>query len=89
LPKNVRLKDLLSEKFNEKDINIFGVGTSIEESSCALVIKDLFLFTILPIFIITCDDPLVWWCVNEAQFPNVMFLVKSFFWHLGSQIETK
>ncbi len=58
-PKNVRLKNLLSEKFNENDTKIFGVGTSIEESSCALVIKDLSWFMILPIFIITYDDPFV------------------------------
>jgi hypothetical protein len=76
LPKNVRLKNLLSEKFNENDTNIFGVGKFIKESSCAFVIKNLSWFMILPIFIITCDDPLVWWCVNEGQNPNVMFLVK-------------
>jgi hypothetical protein len=35
----VRLKDLCSEKLNENETNIFGVGTSIEEFSCALVIE--------------------------------------------------
>jgi hypothetical protein len=33
-----------SNDFIEKDNNIFGIGTFMEESSCALVVGELFLF---------------------------------------------
>jgi hypothetical protein len=41
--------DGLSDKLNEVDINIFGLGTSIEKSSCACVIGKLYLFKKSPI----------------------------------------
>jgi hypothetical protein len=44
--------------FIEKDNNIFGVGASMEESSCALVIGELSLFKRLFVFLTTCVDPL-------------------------------
>jgi hypothetical protein len=42
----------------EKDSNIFGVGTSMEESSHALVVKELSLFRRLFVSLATCVDPL-------------------------------
>jgi hypothetical protein len=47
------------------------------------------LFTRLPIFQATCNDPLAWWCINEGQFPNITFLAKQILGKLGSQIERK
>jgi hypothetical protein len=47
--------------------NIFGAGGSIEESSQALVIGDLFLFRRLCISSSTCENPLSWWCMHEGQ----------------------
>jgi hypothetical protein len=70
----------------EKDNNIFNVGTSMEKSSCALVVK-LSLFRRLSISLATCVDPLAWWWIHETQFPNVSFLVKQLLRILGSQIE--
>jgi hypothetical protein len=39
-----------SDELNEVDINIFGLGTSIEKSSCAHIIGKLYLFMKSPIF---------------------------------------
>jgi hypothetical protein len=73
----------------EKGNNIFGVGTSMEESSCALVVGELSLFKNLFITPVTCVDPLAWWRINETQFPNVNFLTKQILGIPRSQIETK
>jgi hypothetical protein len=74
----------------EEDNNIFGVvGASIEESSRALVVGELSLFKRLFVVLVTCDDPLAWWCIHEMQFPNVGFLAKQLFEILGSHIETE
>jgi hypothetical protein len=40
---------------------MFGVGASMEESSCALVVGKLYLFNWLSILASTCADPLSWW----------------------------
>jgi hypothetical protein len=40
----------------EKD-NIFGVGASIEESSCALVVGELSLLRRFSVVLTTCVDP--------------------------------
>jgi fructose-specific component phosphotransferase system IIB-like protein len=45
----------------EKDNNIFGVDASMEESSRALIVGELFLFRKLSISPITCVDPLTRW----------------------------
>jgi uncharacterized Tic20 family protein len=63
----------------EEDNNIFGVGASMEESSCALVVGELSLFMKLYVFLATCVDPLAWWWIHETQFPNVSFLAKQIF----------
>jgi len=60
----------------EKDNNIFGVGTSMEESSHALVVGELSLFKRLSISPTTCVDPLAWWQIHDTPFPNVSFLAK-------------
>jgi hypothetical protein len=73
----------------EKDNNIFGVGTSMEESSCTLVVGELSLFKNLFITPITCVDPLASWRIHETQFPNVNFLTKQILGIPRSQIETK
>jgi hypothetical protein len=59
----------------EEDNNIFGVGISMEESSCALVVGKLSLFRSF-MTLIACVDPLVWWHIHGTQFPNVSFLAK-------------
>jgi hypothetical protein len=64
------------DDFIEKDNNIFGVGASMEESSCALVVGELSLFKRLFVSPTTCVDPLAWWWIHETQFPNVSFLAK-------------
>ncbi len=60
----------------EENNNIFGVGASMEESSCALVVGELSLFMRLYVTHATCFDTLVWWRIHETQFPNVSFLTK-------------
>jgi hypothetical protein len=60
----------------EKDNNIFGVSVFIEESSCALVIRKLFLFKRLSVVLVACADPLARWHIHETQFPIVGFLAE-------------
>jgi hypothetical protein len=59
--------DVVGPQFEE---NMFGVGVSIEESSQALVTRELYLFRRLSI------PSLAWWRMHEGQFPNVGFLAK-------------
>jgi hypothetical protein len=73
--------------FIEKYNNIFNVGASMEETSCALVVAELYLFMRLSISLVTCVDPLTWWQIHETQFLNVNFLVKQILGILRSQIE--
>jgi hypothetical protein len=47
--------------FIEKDNNIFGVDASMEKSSHALVVGELFLFKRLLVSPVTCVNPLAWW----------------------------
>ncbi len=75
--------------FNEEDKNIFGVGSFMEESSCALVVGELSLLNRLYITPTTCVDPLAWWWIHETQSSNVSFLAKKKLGILESQIETK
>ncbi len=58
-------------KVEEDDINIFGVGTSIEKYMCVLVIRELSLFWRLYILLFKCVDPFSWWQTHTNQFPNV------------------
>jgi hypothetical protein len=44
--------------FIEEDNNIFGVGASMEESSCAFVVGELSLFKRIYVSPTTCVDPL-------------------------------
>jgi hypothetical protein len=67
----------------EKDNNIFGVGTSMEKSSHALVIGELSLFKRLFVSPPTCVDPLAWRRICETQFLNISFLVKQILGILG------
>jgi hypothetical protein len=60
----------------EKDNNIFGVGASTKEYSCALVVGELSLFRRLFIVLTTCVDPFASWCIHESQFLNVGFFTK-------------
>jgi hypothetical protein len=46
----------------EDNSNMFGVGTSFEQSFQPLVTKRLYLFKILSIYLIVCENFLVWWC---------------------------
>jgi len=55
--------DLVGEEFEE---NMFGVGASIEESSCALVTIELSLFKRLLVLPFIYGDPLAWWCIHEG-----------------------
>ncbi len=71
--------DRTTIKIGKEDTNIFGVGISMEESSCAIVTRRLFLFWRLYIPLSKCVDPLAWWWTHESQFPNVDFLAKQFF----------
>jgi hypothetical protein len=47
--------------FEEKKCNMFGVGTSMEEFSCALIVRFIYLFRRLSILASACVDPLSWW----------------------------
>jgi len=49
----------------EYDNNMFGVGTSFEQSFQPLVTKKLYLFKRLSIYLIVCENFLVWWCNHE------------------------
>jgi hypothetical protein len=55
---------------------MFDVGASMEESSCAFIVRILFLFRRLFILASTCANPLSWWQCHENLFPNVGFLAK-------------
>jgi len=55
--------------------NMFGVKTSIEESSHALVVGKLFLFKRLSIFPSTRVNLFSWWQSNENQFSNIGFVI--------------
>ncbi len=57
--------------FIEKNRKIFGVGTSMEKSSCKFVVGELSLFRRLSISPTTCVDPLAWWWIHETQVPNL------------------
>jgi len=69
----------------EDDSNMFGVGTSFEQSFQPLVIKKLYLFKRLSIYLIVHEKILVWWC-NHL---NVAFMAKQILGILRSQIENK
>jgi hypothetical protein len=57
--------------------NMFGVGTSIEESSLTQVNGKKKLFKrLLPIAPFACADALIWWCIHKGQFLNALFLAK-------------
>jgi hypothetical protein len=58
----------------KEEVEIFGVGESMEESSYALVTKKLFIFWRLSIPLSKCVNPFAWWWSHESQFPNVGFL---------------
>ncbi len=62
----------------EDETNMFGVGASMEESSRALVIKELFLFWSLAIPPPMCANPFAWLKTHEGQFFNVGFLSNKF-----------
>jgi hypothetical protein len=74
----------VGEEFEE---NMFGVGSSIEESSHALVTRELFMFKKLPSLPFVYVDPLAWWCIHEGQILTMGFLTKQVLGILGSQIE--
>jgi len=75
--------------FEEEENNMFGVGSSMEKSSRALVIKKLFLFWRLAIPPPMCVDPLVWWKTHESQFPNVDFFAKQVLGFSGFKLRLK
>jgi len=50
----------------ELEENMFGVGASIEKSSCALITRELSLFRRLSIPSCTCANPLAWWWMHEG-----------------------
>jgi hypothetical protein len=41
-----------------------------------LVVRELCLFRRLFVISTACVNPLVWWCIQEIQVPNVDFLAK-------------
>jgi hypothetical protein len=51
---------------HEDENNIFGVGASFEESSRALIIRELYLFRSLSIPFATCEDPFASWRNHEG-----------------------
>jgi hypothetical protein len=51
----------------------------IEESSQALITRELSLFKRLFIHSSACAHPLAWWWMHEGQFPNVGFFAKQIF----------
>jgi len=65
--------DVIRPKLEE---NMFGVGTSIEESSQTLVTGELSLFKRLFIPSSTCANPLAWRWMHEGQFSNLGFFAK-------------
>ncbi len=71
----------------EDETNMFGVGASMEESSRALVTKELLLFWRLAIPPPVCTNPFAWLKTHEGQFLNVGFFVQQVFGILRFQIE--
>jgi hypothetical protein len=53
-------------EIEEDDVKIFGVGTSMEESSYAFVARKLPLFWRLSIPLFKCVNPLAWWWSHES-----------------------
>jgi hypothetical protein len=72
----------------EDDINIFGVGTFVEEFSQALVIGELSLFRRLHVPRIACEDSFPWWHINEGTICKCSFFSKQIVNIFWSQIET-
>jgi hypothetical protein len=58
---------------------MFGIETSMEESSWALVISELSLFQKLYIPSSMCANPLTWCSTHKGSFCNVSFLAKQIF----------
>jgi hypothetical protein len=68
---------------------MYGIGTSIEESSLEFVLRELSLFKRLSIIPYACVNPLASWHIHEGQFLNFSSLAKQTLGILGSQMETK
>jgi len=66
-----------SNDFTKNNNNIFGVGTTIEESLCALFVKELYLFMKLFIVLIVCVNPLFYWHNHDIQFPKHWLLCQT------------
>jgi hypothetical protein len=56
--------DVLNFQSEEKG-NMFSVGASMEKSSCALVVRELYLFKRLSISTYACVDPMFCWRSHE------------------------
>jgi hypothetical protein len=70
-----------------EEINMFGIGASMEKSLWALLISELSLFWRLSIHLSMCANPLGWWQTHEGQFPNVGLFTKQILRIPKSQIE--
>jgi hypothetical protein len=66
-----------SNDFTKNNNHIFGVGTIIEESLCALFVGELHLFMKLFIVPIVCVNPLFWWHNHDIQFPKHWFFCQT------------
>ncbi len=49
----------------ENDNNMFGIGTSFEQSFQPLVTKKLYLFKRISIYLIVCENIFIWLCNDE------------------------
>jgi hypothetical protein len=66
--------DVLNFQFEEEEGNTFNIGTSMEESSHALVVRELNFLKKLSIPTFACVDPMSCWWHHENWFSNVGFL---------------
>jgi hypothetical protein len=61
----------------------------MEESSCAVVIRKLFLFWRLYIPLSKCVDPFAWWWTHQSRFQMLAFLPNNFLGFLGFKLKHK
>jgi len=65
-PSSIAIITIVDDVGLEFEKNMFGMGTSIEESFLALIIRELSMFRRLSISSSTCADLLTWWHMHEG-----------------------
>jgi len=67
------VNDVPNFQFEKEKGNMFGVGTSMEESSHVFTIREFFFIRKLSILAFACANFLSWWQCHEIQFRMWVF----------------